>query len=98
MMNWVATRGFATTCASAVSALCWGCPAPPRCATWRPRCPSMQGVDGAPRPCTIKEESRSGRIELDLGDPLARSAPQGLHLECRHGTCTRASETVGYLW
>ena len=48
--------------------------------------------------CTIKEESRSGRIGLDLGDPLARSAPQGLHLECRHGTCTRARETVGYLW
>src|SRR6266446_7004581 len=50
------------------------------------------------RPCTIKEESRSGRIEIDLSDPLARSAPQGLHLECRHGTCTRARETVGYLW
>ena len=50
------------------------------------------------RPCTIKEESGSGRAELDLGDPLARSAQKGLHLECRHRTCTRASETVGYLW
>jgi hypothetical protein len=35
------------------------------------------------RPCTIKEELRSGRIELGGGDPLARSARQALHLECR---------------
>ena len=61
----------------------------------------VDAVDGArrgERPCTIKEESRSDRIELGLGDLLARSAQKGLHLECRHRTCTRASETVGYLW
>src|SRR5262249_252377 len=98
MMNCGATPGFGRLCARAASAMVWGGPVPRRCATWRPHCRSMQGVDGVPRPCTIKEESRSGRIELDLGDPLARSAPQGLHLECRHGTCTRARETVGYLW
>ena len=50
MMSWVATRGFARSCASAVSAMCWGCPAPPRCATWRRRCPRTQGVDGGPKP------------------------------------------------
>ena len=50
MMSWVATRGFATSCASAVSAMCWGCPATPRFATWRRRCPSTQGVDGGPKP------------------------------------------------
>ena len=88
---------FAAHCASVASAMCWACPAPRRFATWRRRCPRIQGGP-CPRPCTIKEESRSSRIGLDLGDPLARSAPQGLHLECRHGTCTRASETVGYLW
>ena len=50
MMSWVATRGFATSYASGASAMCWGCPAPPRCATWRPRCPRTQGVDGARKP------------------------------------------------
>jgi ATP-dependent helicase IRC3 len=48
-------------------------------------------------PCTIREELRSGRIELDGGDPLARSAPHAPHPECRTGTCTRARETVGYI-
>src|SRR6267143_1265831 len=98
MMSWAAARGFATSCARVVNAMCWGCPVTRRCATWRRHGPRIKGGAVAPRPCTIKEESRSGRIELDLGDPLARSAPQGLHLECRHGTCTRARETVGYLW
>src|SRR6266568_1760089 len=98
MMSWVATRGFVSSCDNGVSGMCWGCPATRQCATSRPGCPSTKDAAVVPRPCTIKEESRSGRIELDLGDPLARSAPQGLHLECRHGTCTRASETVGYLW
>ena len=67
----------------------------------RTRPGGMDPLDGArrgERPCTIKEESRSGRVELGLGDPLARSAQKGLHLECRHRTCTRARETVGYLW
>ena len=61
----------------------------------------MEAIHGArrrERPCTIKEELRSGRVELSLGDPLARSAQKGLHLECRHRTCTRARETVGYIW
>jgi hypothetical protein len=43
----------------------------------------VDAVDGArrgERPCTIKEELRSGRVELGLGDPLARSAQKGLHL------------------
>src|SRR6266436_8435673 len=97
-MNWVATRGFAGNCEHEANGRCWACPAPPRCATWRRHYPRIKGADVGQRPCTIKEESRSGRIELDLSDPLARSAPQGLHLECRHGTCTRARETVGYLW
>src|SRR6266446_9526961 len=97
-MNWVVTHDFAGSYDNGASVMCWGCLAPPRCGTWRCRRPRIKGAAVAPRPCTIKEESRSGRIELDLGDPLARSAPQGLHLECRHGTCTRASETVGYLW
>ena len=49
-------------------------------------------------PCTIKEELSSGSNELDVGDPLARSAPGSPHLECQPRTCTRARETVGYLW
>ena len=47
---------------------------------------------GSPMPCTIKEEPNSDRIEFDSGDPLARSAPQALHPECRPRTCTRARE------
>ena len=43
-------------------------------------------------PCTIREKSRSGRIELDGGGPLARSARGTLHLECYTWTCTRARE------
>src|SRR5262245_30845525 len=39
-------------------------------------------------PCTIKEELRSGKIELDIGDPLARRANSPLHLECLKRTCT----------
>src|SRR5712691_932141 len=98
MMSWVATHGFAGNCGSGASGMCWGCPAPRPCATWRRHCRRITGAAVAPRPCTIKEESRSGRIELGLGDPLARSAQKGLHLECRHRTCTRASETVGDIW
>src|SRR5262244_4525817 len=45
-----------------------------------------------PKPCTIKEEPNSDRIEVESGDPLARSAPQALHPECRPRTCTRARE------
>jgi len=59
---------------------------------------TLDGTRRGERPCTIKEELRSGRVELSLGDPLARSAQKGLHLECRHRTCTRARETVGYIW
>ena len=51
---------------------------------------------GAP-PCTIKEELRSGKIELDIGDPPARSASSPLHLECLKRTCTRARDPLGYL-
>src|SRR5215813_14638616 len=38
-MSWDATHGFATTYVSAVSAMYWACPAPPRCAIWRRHCP-----------------------------------------------------------
>src|SRR5882724_10387268 len=47
MMSSVATRGFATSYASAASVTCWASLAPPRCATYKPRCPSTPGVDGA---------------------------------------------------
>src|SRR4029450_3259406 len=53
---------------------------------------NTRAVARMPKPCTIKEESSSGRIELDVGGPLARSAPQALHSECRPRTCTRARE------
>jgi DNA repair protein RadD len=46
-----------------------------------------------PKPCTIQEELNLDRIELDVGDPLARSAPQALHPECRLRTCARARES-----
>jgi SRSO17 transposase len=42
-------NGFARTCASAVSAMCWGCPAPRRFVTWRLHCRRTQDVDGVPR-------------------------------------------------
>jgi hypothetical protein len=32
-----------------VSAMCWACPAPRRCATWRPRCPSTQDAEDGRR-------------------------------------------------
>ena len=53
---------------------------------------SSTDVAGEASPCTIQEESRSGRLELDIGDPLARSASVPLHSECLKRTCTRARE------
>ncbi len=50
MMSSVATRGFARSYASGVSAMCWGSLAPPRCVTSRPRHPSIKGMVGAQRP------------------------------------------------
>jgi hypothetical protein len=50
MMSWAATRHCAESCASVASAMCWACPAPPRCATWKHHHPSTQGVAVAPRP------------------------------------------------
>src|SRR5215471_17835448 len=49
MMNWVATCGFATSCASAVSAMCWGSPAIPSYGTSRPHSPRMPDVAVPPR-------------------------------------------------
>src|SRR2546429_5851220 len=49
MMNWGATRSFATSYASGMSGMSWGYPVIPRCETSRPRCPRMQGVDAPPR-------------------------------------------------
>jgi SRSO17 transposase len=43
-------HGFATTYVSAVSAMCWECPAPPRCAIWRRHCPRTKDVDGDRKP------------------------------------------------
>jgi transposase-like protein len=40
---------FATRCASAVSAMCWGYPAIPRFRTSRPRCPRIKDVAVPPR-------------------------------------------------
>src|SRR3989441_938716 len=66
MMNWVATRGFATTCESAVSAMCWACPAPPRCATSRRRCPSPQGVDGDAWTHLTVRDGEKGPVDIEM--------------------------------
>lgn len=50
-MSSVVTRGFATNSANVANGMCWGCPATPRCATWRPRCLRIKDVDdGRSRP------------------------------------------------
>ena len=48
--SWVATRGFAVSCEHEASGMCWPCPAPPRCATWRSPCRRIRGAAGGPRP------------------------------------------------
>jgi SRSO17 transposase len=45
--SWVS--GFATPCAGAVSAMCWGYPAIRRFATWKRPCRRIVGVDDGPR-------------------------------------------------
>src|SRR5712691_7245256 len=50
MMSWAGTRGFARSYERAASATCWACPAPPRCATWRPHGLNIKGEAVAPRP------------------------------------------------
>ena len=48
-MSSVATRDFATSYASAVSAMCWGCPATPRCATCQVPLPEYAGRGRPPK-------------------------------------------------
>src|SRR5215831_1916219 len=89
-MNWGATRGFATRCASVVNALCWGSLAPPRYATWRPRCPRTQGVDGTRKPraqfiavCSSAKPCEIGENLLSVSDPISRPEERLSHVGAR---------------
>src|SRR4029450_5197125 len=48
-MSWVGTRGFAGSCDTEARAMCWGCPVPPRCETWRPPLPEYAGRGRRPK-------------------------------------------------
>src|SRR2546426_7628548 len=65
MLSSVATRGFAVSCEHEARVMCWGCPAPPRGAPWRPPGACVSGARTA----------ATGPIAI--GDHLAESTPPG---------------------
>src|SRR5438876_6375 len=93
MMSWVATRGFAGSCEHVASGMCWGCPAPPRCATLRRRRPRIKGAAVVPRPrgkrCG-RGDNRSaptGGAEVELAEPSLAELARVI----KAGTCIEAS-------
>ena len=49
-MNWGATGSFAARYEHGASGMCWGCPAPRQCGTWRPLAAAYQGRGRPPKP------------------------------------------------